>query len=412
MTELEMDMATLAPLLGEDLTPRPAYAALVIDDDGLSLRIIAQALQDAQYRVLVADNAAAGLRHAQQEQPNLILANLTMPGADSSQLIGALKEGAPEACILAMTDYGAEQLAMNAMKHGAEDYLIRPVYPLEVTKAAAEVLERAELRRRNRQLTQALRQRQAELELRNAELEEANARLREADMWKENLSNMIVHDLKNPLGVIQGTMIYFKGTLCDTLDDKQTQLLESALISADRALKLVSAILDVRRLEDGHMPLNLQPISPHDVIQTCLDELYPLLTLHGLTATHDTPEALPPVRADYTTLTRIIGNLVDNAIKFTPAGGHITIRAHQAPAGIQFSVADTGYGIPPEQHERIFEKFAQADMRAEGQRAGVGLGLTFCRLAVQAQEGHIWVESDLGLGATFHFVLPLWVDPA
>jgi signal transduction histidine kinase len=335
-----------------------------------------------------------------------------MPGVESDELIALLKECAPEACVIAMTDYGAEQLAVNAMRLGAEDYLLRPVYPGEVTKAAAEVLERAELRQRNRQLTEALRQRQAELELRNGELEEANARLREADMWKENLSNMIVHDLKNPLGVIQGTMIYFKGTLGDDLDKKQSQLLESALISADRALKLVSAILDVRRLEDGHMPLELQPVAPRDVIQTCLDETYPLLSMHGLTATLEMPGELPAVRADYTTLTRIVGNLVDNAIKFTPAGGHITISARQTPSGIQFSVADTGYGIPPEQHERIFEKFAQAGIRAEGQRAGVGLGLTFCKLAVEAQNGHIWVESDQGTGATFHFVLPTWVDQA
>lgn len=398
------------------LSPAPVsgtpYTVLVIDHDDLSLRIIAQALSDAHYRVLTADNSAAGASQARQSQPGLIFTSLTLPGTDSGEFIAALKECALESCVIAMTDYGAEQLAVNAMRHGAEDYLVRPVYPWEVTKAAAEVLERAELRRRNRLLTEALRQRQAELELRNAELEEANARLREADMWKENLSNMIVHDLKNPLGVIQGTMVYFKGTLGDELDKKQSQLLESALISADRALKLVSAILDVRRLEDGHMPLDFQPVAPQDVIQTCLDESYPLFTLHGLTAALDVSDQLPAVRADYTTLTRILGNLIDNAIKFTPAGGHITISARRSAAGIQFSVADTGYGIPPEQHERIFEKFAQAGIRAEGQRAGVGLGLTFCKLAVEAQNGHIWVESDQGMGATFHFVLPLWSDAA
>jgi signal transduction histidine kinase len=268
-----------------------------------------------------------------------------------------------------------------------------------VTTAAAEVLERAELRRRNLQLTEALRQR-------NAELEEANTRLREADIWKENLSSMIVHDLKNPLGVIQGTMIYFKGTMGDNLDEKQAQLLESALISADRALKLVSAILDVRRLEEGRMPLEIQPVAPAEIIQTCMDEIYPLITMHGLTARLDVPSGLPPVRADYNTLMRVVGNLVDNAVKFTPADGHITVSAKQAPTGVQFSVADTGYGIPTEQHKRIFEKFAQAGIRAQGQRAGVGLGLTFCKLAVEAQRGNIWVESEQGTGATFHFVLP------
>ncbi len=396
----------------EEIETAPSPTVLVIDDDALSLQIIAKALHETRYRVLTAATAADGINHAKQQQPNLIITNVALPGIPSTELIASLKERAPEACIIAMTDYGAEQLAANALKLGAEDYLIRPVHPWEITTVAGEVLERAELRRRNRQLTEALRQRQAELELRNAELEEANARLREADIWKENLSNMIVHDLKNPLGVIQGTMIYFKGTLGDDLDKKQSQLLESALISTDRALKLVSAILDVRRLEEGRMPLELQPVAPSDVIQTCLDESYPLLTMHGLSATLDVPEGLPAVRADYGTLIRIIGNLIDNAVKFTPSGGRITIGAHQVPAGIRFSVADTGHGIPPEQHDRIFEKFAQAGIRAEGQRAGVGLGLTFCKLAVEAHHGRVWVESKQGMGTTFHFDLPTWSDEA
>jgi signal transduction histidine kinase len=398
------------PIVDTEIEATPPPTILVIDDDKLSLQIIADALKTPDYRVLTASTAEEGLHWAEDKQPNLIITNAAMPDTDSAELVTNLKRCAPEASVIAMTEYGAEQLAADALKQGAEDYLLRPVYPWEVSSTAAEVLERAELRRRNRLLAEALRQRQAELEQRNVELEEANARLREADIWKENLTSMIVHDLKNPLGVVQGTMIYFKGTLSDLLDDKQSQLLESALISANRALKLVSAILDVRRLEEGRMPLELQSVAPHDVIHTCLDEIYPLISLHGLKIGVDVPEGLPPVRADYSTLIRIIGNLVDNAIKFTRSGGRITVTARQLPDGVQFSVSDTGCGIPPDQHDRIFEKFAQAGMRAEGHRAGVGLGLTFCKLAVEAHQGRIWVESDQGVGATFHFVLPLWTE--
>ena len=156
------------------------------------------------------------------------------------------------------------------------------------------------------------------------------------------------------------------------------------------------------------MPLTLQAIPPEKAFRACLDEIQPLLAMHNLTASMTVPHGLPPVRADYSSLIRIIANLMDNAIKFTPAGGKITLSAHLVPAGVQFSIADTGHGIPPEQHERIFEKFAQAGIRAEGQRAGVGLGLTFCKLAVEAQHGRIWVESNQGAGATFHFILPIW----
>jgi signal transduction histidine kinase len=407
LPEFEGAMADTQPFPEE--TESTPSSVLIIDDDDLSLRIIANALADNQYRVSTSATAASGIDQADRDQPNLIITNVAMPDTDSIDLIAALRECAPEACLIVTADYGAEQLAVSALKQGADEHLTRPVRPWEIITSSAEVLERAELRRRNRQLTEALRQRQKELEQRNTELQDANTRLREADMWKENLSNMIVHDLKNPLGVIQGTMIYFKGTLGEDLDEKQSQLMESALISADRALKLVSSILDVRRLEEGRMPLEVQPVAPHDVIQICLDESFPLLTMHGLNATLDAPGDLPPVRADYTALVRIIGNLLDNAIKFTSAGGSITASACQVTDGVQFSIADTGFGIPPEQHERIFEKFAQAGIRSEGQRAGVGLGLTFCKLAVEAHGGRIWVESDMGTGTTFHFVLPVWV---
>jgi signal transduction histidine kinase len=385
---------------------------LVIDDDDLSLRIIADALHETQYQVLTAANTQDGVRHATQHRPTLIIANAAMPGTDDTQLIALLKECAPEASVIATTDYGTEQLAADALKQGAEEYLIRPVRPWEIVNSAAEVLERAELRRRNQQLTEALRRRKIELEQRNLELEDANTRLREANIWKENLTNMIIHDLKNPLGVVQGTMIYFKGTLGDDLDDRQSQLLDSALISADRALRLISAILDVHRLEEGRMPLELQSVSPHDIIQTCLDEIYPLLTMHDLTTKFDVPEALPPVRADYNALMRIVENLLDNAVKFTPSSGRITVNARRVPDGVQFSVIDTGYGIPLEQRERVFEKFAQAGMRAEGQRAGVGLGLTFGKLAIEAHHGRIWIESTEGGGTTFNFILPVWVGDA
>ena len=402
-------MTLLPPLPDEDLEPAPPSTVLVIDDDDLSLRIIADALYETHYQVLTASDTQDGVRYAREHQPNLIIANAAMPGTNDNQLITLLKKCAPEASVIATTDYGTEQLAADALKQGAEEYLIRPVRPWEIVNAAAEVLERAELRRRNQQLAEALRRRKTELEERNVELEEANTRLREADIWKENLSNMIIHDLKNPMGVGQGTMIYFKGTLGDDLDERQSQLLESAVISADRALRLISAILDVHRLEEGRMPLELQSVSPHDVIQTCLDEIYPMLTMHDLIATHNVPESLPPVRADYNALVRVVGNLLDNAIKFTPSGGRINVSACRVPEGVQFSVADTGYGIPLERQERVFEKFAQAGIRARGQRAGVGLGLTFCKLAIEAHQGRIWVESAEGGGTIFSFILPVWV---
>jgi signal transduction histidine kinase len=152
------------------------------------------------------------------------------------------------------------------------------------------------------------------------------------------------------------------------------------------------------------MPLRLDACEMKDVLRKALDALQPLLM--NLRVDVTAPEGLVELRADESFLERILGNLIGNAAKFTPAGGELRVAISASSAGVRVEVADSGPGIPEEHRSRIFEKLGQAEIRREHRKYSTGLGLAFCRLAVEAHGGRIGVESEVGKGSTFWFELP------
>jgi signal transduction histidine kinase len=169
---------------------------------------------------------------------------------------------------------------------------------------------------------------------------------------------------------------------------------------------LINAILDVNRLESGQMPLEREPVR-FDITAAEVVEMEQVLTRDKrLTLENTVRPDLPLVSVDVELLRRVLQNLIGNAIKFTPAGGHIAIDAQVDPADPQYlvvSVKDDGLGIMPDLQARLFQKFVSGRVRGRGS----GLGLAFCRLVVEAHGGRIWVESTPGSGAVFHFTLPV-----
>ncbi len=260
-------------------------------------------------------------------------------------------------------------------------------------------------------MTAELQARQLELEERNRRLEETNTKLRESDEWKEKMTHMIIHDLKNPLGIINVVLDDLKDNLSAHMDDVQYKLLESALAAAHRIQGRVHSMLDMRRLEEGCLPIRPTSCHPARLIDKCVQAIDPLLALHEITINTELPAQVSPIHADPAITSRIIENLLDNAIKFSPSPGTITVRVRSEPDEVQFSIIDLGPGIPLPYQQRIFEKFFQITLPAKDMRPGTGLGLTFCKLAVEAQGGRIWVESDGHNGAAFHFTLPASKEP-
>lgn len=261
-------------------------------------------------------------------------------------------------------------------------------------------------------MTRELQARQADLEERNRRLEEANAKLRELDEWREKMTHMVIHDLKSPLSVISVVLDDFSNSLSSYMDVTQHQLLYSALISAHRIQSLAGSMLDVHRLEEDRLPVNPVPFDLTSVIDDCIQAANPLLSLYKITVNVEAPTTAPQAYADPAITARVIENLIDNAVKFSPSPGRVAIRVCAGSDELRFSISDTGPGIPPAHQQRIFEKFFKTTPESQDTRSGVGLGLAFCKLALEAQGGRIWVESDGHSGTTFHFTLPTWKEPA
>lgn len=235
---------------------------------------------------------------------------------------------------------------------------------------------------------------------------------------REDLARMVIHDLRGPLGAIISGI---NGGL-DTLDtppdspgyaasmQDTRDLLRASHVSANRLLHLVNSLLDVARLESHLMRLDKQPVSLAEVAATACTALAASAQQAHIRITVSVPPDLPPARADSDLIERVIINLLDNAVRYTPAGGEVRISAQAgAPGMLRVRVADSGPGIPPQERAHIFEKFGRIQGRRPLRGAhGLGLGLTFCQLAVDAHGGSISVEDGCEPGgACFAFTLPV-----
>lgn len=223
------------------------------------------------------------------------------------------------------------------------------------------------------------------------------------EQLRDELTSMMVHDLRNPLSTIMGSLGMLSGELRNDLSPFALELVEMAQHAGERALSLVSAILDINRLEYGEMPVDLRPCELTELAHSVEDELKPQLLDKHLELQLQIPPDLPPVKADIGLLLRILANLIGNAIKFTPEGGEITLSAEREGEWVRVRVSDTGTGIPEEIRPRLFQKFVAGDQRGRGS----GLGLAFCRLAVEAHGGRIIVENTSPEGTTIAFTLPI-----
>lgn len=227
---------------------------------------------------------------------------------------------------------------------------------------------------------------------------------RELEQLRENLTHMVVHDLRSPVGTISNSLELL-GELLDDGSDRAAQLLAIASQANKRLSTLVNSLLDFSRLEAGQDLVDRQPISIEALIQSAMGQLALYIRRKRMRVSVELPERLPVVAADGGMIERVLVNLIDNALKFTPSDGEVKVSAEAKDGLLWVRVRDSGPGIPPQHQRRVFDKYA----RVRGQVAvgGIGLGLAFCRLAVKAHGGRIWVETSSEQGSTLAFTLPL-----
>jgi PAS domain S-box-containing protein len=220
---------------------------------------------------------------------------------------------------------------------------------------------------------------------------------------RSDLISMIYHDLRSPLGNIISSLDVVASSLPPNAETEQS-LITIANRSALRMSRLVDSLLDLRRLEAGQMQLTKEQADVNALTADAIEQVASVAESKGIQLVNEVPRRLPMVDVDMDMIRRVVINLIENAVKYTPGEGTVTVAAKSGQKEMTVSVRDTGPGIPPGEHQRIFSKFAR--LQREAAPKGLGLGLAFCRLAVEAHGGRIWVESEPGQGATFSFTLP------
>ncbi|HNP71524.1 MAG TPA: GAF domain-containing protein [Kouleothrix sp.] len=244
---------------------------------------------------------------------------------------------------------------------------------------------------------------------------------RELEQIRDDWTSMLVHDLRAPLTSIMNGVMMVKRGIGGPVTEAQNELLEIAHQGSQAMLELVNNLLDISKMEQGRMTIDLEPVAPYTIIDQALDRLRVSARSKNVDLATCMALNLPLIDADDDKIVRVLQNLIDNAIKFSSSSTSVTVGAHAYGADhllptdtplhppfadgewIVFWVQDRGMGIPAAYHERIFEKFGQVRGRKV---RGTGLGLTFCKLAVEAHHGRIWLESEEGVGSVFAFALP------
>jgi signal transduction histidine kinase len=232
------------------------------------------------------------------------------------------------------------------------------------------------------------------------DLEKSYVELQELQNVKERLTQMIVHDLKNPLtGVKANIEIVGMDDLGET-----RECLDAAQRSCDLLFNMIQDLLDISKMEEGKLVLTRETLDLVEIVSPAVREASVPAQAEDKEVVFELPEDLARVNVDRDFIYRTLSNLMQNAIKHSGRGGIITVSASNTEDKMRVQVKDTGQGIPADFQEKIFEKFGQVETR---QRTGSGLGLTFCKMAIEAHDGKIWVESVEGEGSTFIFEVPL-----
>jgi signal transduction histidine kinase len=389
------------------LAPHKPERILIVDDETSIAAILKLHLEDSGYITSWAGNGQAALHILKGGGFALALMDISMPGMGGVEVLSQIRESGLDVAVIMMTAHGSEDLVVECMTSGAADYIIKP-FSLEY------MLQRVD---------RAVANRQTMLSKKRLEQE------------KEDFFFMLSHDLKNPITAVIGSIDIMREGRLGPVNPEQVEYLQSAIDSCNEVVGMIDNLLDVQRFEAGKMPVVLRPYRPAAIASAAVERFRNAAEYEGLKLTLDTDGDSTEVAVDKNLMSRVFANLLVNAIKFTPTGGKISVscrcvknsEAHRIripvyfvpPAGfanlhcfVRISVKDTGNGIPHEDLDHIFERYAQSQDAVGRERGGAGLGLALCKMAVESFNGIIWAESEAGVGSEFIILLPCYPGTA
>jgi two-component system sensor histidine kinase/response regulator len=386
-----------------ELAPPPSDAPviLVADDVPANVELLFDQLHVLGFRAIAASDGPSAVQTCFEQMPDLCILDVSMPAGDLGvddrstgfEVCRRIKRDPRTARIpvIFVTALNDTTDRVKAIEAGGDDFLTKPHNRLVLGARVRSLLK---------------------LKAATDALEESLRKQKELEKVRDDLMKMIVHDLKTPLTSIIGAMEMMIDGDFGPLTGNQRNALGDAESRAEDLLGLIEDLLEVARLEETRLTLNLKPIAPAAFLAEVRHEWDIRFQQERATAVVEAADDAPVIEADHALLKRVFSNLVQNALSHSARAVTVTLGARRDNDGTLFTVADDGVGIPVEYHDIIFRKFEQVKTPHIPRVRSSGLGLAFCKLVVEAHGGRIWVKSGGEMiGSAFHFWLPV-VPPA
>jgi signal transduction histidine kinase len=371
-------------------------ANILVIDDELGMREgCRRALTPRGFHVRTGEDGVEGLRKLKEGPVDLILLDAMMPGMSGLEILERVQEHDPDIICVMITGYATVDLAAQAMKHGAHDFLPKPFTTDELLSVV-----RLGLEERQRRLTVRQRREQEEELLQIRRTREDRAKL---DALESRFMLVLVHELRNPAGVLKNYLQLMRAGFVE--DDEWDEYLEKLDQRAGQLLNMLDDLLELAHLKEILVLSKLKQVAVADILAEVADKLRPEAEAKGLSFDVQI-EARPVALAQPAHLRSLWKNLIDNAIRYTPAG-RVRVTLSQRDNQVISTVSDTGIGLSTEELTRIFQDFYRSEAARQEAELGTGLGLPIVNQIVRIYQGTIDVDSAPGQGSTFTVCLPL-----
>ncbi len=362
---------------------------MVVDDEQSNLALLEAFLLPHGYDVIKASDGEQALNMLKSTPVDLMFLDIIMPGMSGFDVLREVKKNEADTFIpvVLLTAHGSKEHRVTGLEMGADDFMSKPF-------DSSVLLARTRSLLRTKDLYDRLQQSYNDLKL--------------AEENKELITHMMVHDLRNPLMVIYNSLELMSSELKDQFSPEDVIAPGNIMRACRRMATMIDNILDIGKMEDGRLQLVLESIDLSELLQELINEYRAEAVAKGAKIHCYVADSVPRFWADKNFLTRVLENLISNALRYLPDKGEVCLNAFLDDAAnmVVISVIDNGVGIPPEYLDKIFDKYEQVNLRKKGIIHTTGLGLTFCKMVVEAHGGRIWAESKPGKGSVFSFAIP------
>src|SRR5213592_1683947 len=400
---------------------------LVVDDEESVVVTIKAILQLDGYDVATTTSGAQARAMVRDTEYDLVLTDLRLEDGDGLDVLKAVRESYPETVTIMLTGYASLESAIQALRAGAYDYLVKPSEVEELRSTVARGIERrrlglelkarvVELERANRAVADLNSSLQLRIDEATAELKERYEQLKELDRMKSQFLSIASHELKTPITAMSGFLQVALRRVRRMSDGEGGQhppgeslqavleQLEVVYRQTTKLARLVDELLDVSRIQTGRIEFRYGDVDMGELANEVATRMQLTTTTHSISVTRDSASV---VTADRDHLEQVLNNLLTNAIKYSPSGGAITIDVRpEEDGGVRVSVTDEGIGIPEKELDAIFGLFYRSPDRTARDAAGMGLGLYISKEIVVRHGGRIWAESGGAKGSTLNVVIP------